>query len=186
MGTDEELIRQHLQGDIGATGALIERHQDLVYNLAWRMLGDAEEARDAAQATFLRALEALGGFRGDCAFTTWLYRVAANTCIARSRQRRQQRQREVPAVDWDPPDQRAPDSLEEVERGERDAHLHRAVTELAEPYRVVIALHYFQQLPVAAVAEVLSLPEGTVKARLFRAQRLLQRKLNPQGERKFR
>ncbi|MCC7261043.1 MAG: RNA polymerase sigma factor [Candidatus Latescibacteria bacterium] len=186
MGTDVQLIQQHLQGDPQATRALIERHQDLVYNLARRLLGDAEEARDAAQETFLRALESLAGFRGDCTFSTWLYRSAANTCIARSRQRRQRRSREVPAADREPADESAPSSLDLVEQGERDEQLHQAVAELAEPYRVVIALHYFQQLTGAEVAQVLEVPEGTVKARLFRAQRLLQRKLNPRGGRKIR
>lgn len=150
------------------------------------MLGDREEARDATQEIFLRALEALPGFRGESALSTWLYRIAANTCIARSSIRRQRRTREVPADDWDHPDERSPSSLELVEKGQRDAVLHQAVSELPEPYRLVIVLHYFQELTGAEVAQVLKVPEGTVKARLFRAQRLLQRKLNSRGERRIR
>lgn len=186
MGTDAQLISRHLQGDQQASQALVERYQDMVYSLAWRMLGGGEEARDAAQEIFLSALEALPGFRGESAFSTWLYRIAANTCIARSRQRRQRRTREVPTEGWDPPDERSPSSLEQVEKGQRDAVLHQAVSELPEPYRLVIVLHYFEELTGAEVAQVLNVPEGTVKARLFRAQRLLQRKLNARGERKYR
>ena len=186
MGTDAHLISKHLQGDRQASQALVERYQDLVYSLAWRMLGDGEEARDAAQEVFLSALEALPRFRGESAFSTWLYRIAANTCITRSKLRRQRRTREVPAEDWDPPDEHSPSSLELVEQGQRDHLLHQAVAELPEPYRLVIVLHYFQELTGAQVAQVLKVPEGTVKARLFRAQRLLQRKLNTRGERKYR
>jgi len=186
VGTEAHLISRHLQGDPQASQALVERYQDLVCGLAWRMLGDAEEARDAAQEAFLNALEALPRFRGESAFSTWLYRIAANTCIARSRQRRQRRAREAPADERDPPDERSPSSLELVEKGQRDALLHQAVSELPEPYRLVIVLHYFEELTGAEVAQVLNVPEGTVKARLFRAQRLLQRKLNTRGERKVR
>jgi RNA polymerase sigma-70 factor (ECF subfamily) len=186
VDSDEQLISRHLRGDREASQALVEQYQGLVYSLAWRMLGDAEEARDAAQETFLCALEALPRFRGECALSTWLYRIAANACITRSRQRRQRRAREVPADEQDPPDERSPTSLERVEQNQRDALLHQAVAELPEPYRLVIGLHYFEDLTIAEVAQVLKVPEGTVKARLFRAQRLLQRKLNAHGERKIR
>lgn len=186
MGTDAQLISRHLQGDQQASQALVERYQDMVYSLAWRMLGDGEEARDAAQEIFLNALEALPRFRGECALSTWLYRIATNACITRSKLRQQRRTREVPAEDWDSPDENSPSSLELVEQEQRDHLLHQAIAELPESYRLVIVLHYFQELTGAQVAQVLNVPEGTVKARLFRAQRLLQRKLNTCGERKYR
>lgn len=181
MSTDTELIRRHLEGDEQASQALIAKYQDMVYNLAWRMLGNGEEARDAAQDTFLSALDSLPGFRGECAFSTWLYRIAVNGCIARSRLRKRRLATEASIDDRNLqvqyPADTSPLSLELVERQERDIRLHRTIAELPEVYRAVIVLHYFQDLAHEEMARVLSIPTGTVKVRLFRARRLLHRKL---------
>lgn len=181
MSTDTELIRRHLEGDSQAAQALIGKYQDMVYGLAWRMLGDGEEARDAAQDIFLSALDALPGFRGEYAFSTWLYRIAVNGCIARSKLRKRRSATEVSvdgrSLQAQYPADGSPSSLDLVERQERDDSLRRAVAELPEVYRTVVVLHYFQDLAYEEIARVLSIPEGTVKVRLFRARRLLQRKL---------
>jgi len=181
VDTDTELVRRHLEGDEVASQTLIERYQDMVYSLAYRMLGDGEEARDASQEVFLNALDSLPGFRGECAFSTWLYRIAANGCIARSRWRKRRRATEVPANDLDREtpglSDDSPSSLDLVELQERNSQLYQAVAELAEEYRMAIVLHYFQGLAYEEVAQALSVPTGTVKVRLFRAKRLLKRKL---------
>ena len=181
MDTDTELVRRHLEGDEGASQTLIQRYQDMVYSLAYRMLGDGEEARDVTQEVFLNALDALPRFRGESAFSTWLHRIAANGCIARSRWRKRRRVTEIPAED---PGREAPDlsddnpsALDLVEELERNSQLHQAVADLAEEYRMVIVLHYFQGLAYEEIAQALSVPIGTVKVRLFRAKRLLKRKL---------
>jgi len=95
MSDDRELIQRHLAGDRKAAAQLIRRHERMVLDLARQLLGPGEEARDAAQEIFLNLLHALPGFRGEAAFTTWLYRIATNTCIARSKQRKQRRDREM-------------------------------------------------------------------------------------------
>ena len=177
MSADSELISRHLQGDQEASRALIEKYQDLVYGLVRQLLGDGEDAEDAAQEIFLRVFDALPKFRGDSAFSTWLYRVAVNGCMARSKKRRRRLAVEAPKAAVQDLAGAAPSSLEAMERRERDERLHQAVARLAEPYRLVITLHYFQGLGYEEVAQVLAVPVGTVKARLFRAKEKLQRSL---------
>ena len=169
---DTELIQKHLEGDEKASQALIETHQGMVYGLACRMLGHGEEAQDAAQDIFLQALNALPRFRGDCAFSTWLYRIAINGCIARNKLKK----RHV-ITEMDQLEDNHPSALEQAALQERDCRLHQAISELGEAYRSVIVLHYFQGLGYGEIAQVLEVPEGTVKVRLFRAKRLLGRKL---------
>lgn len=182
MDEDAELIQKHLAGDRDASRVLVAKHQDAVFGLALRMLGSGEEARDAAQEVFLNVLEGLPGFRGESAFSTWLYRIAVNVCIARSKSRKRRcaaefsldeegKQAVVP-VDGNP------SSQEILERDERDERLHRAIEELAEEYRAVITLHYLQGMAYEQIAQVLEIPMGTVKARLFRAKRGLRRRLH--------
>jgi|GEM_PF-688267 RNA polymerase sigma-70 factor (ECF subfamily) len=181
VSTDTELIRRHLEGDEQASQTLISKYQDMVYNLAWRMLGNGEEARDAAQDIFLMALDSLPKFRGESAFSTWLYRIAVHGCIARSKRRKRRLATEVSVDNQNLQTQyhadNDPSSLEQVERKEQAAQLHQAIAELPEMYRMVIALHYFQELAQDEISQMLSIPTGTVKVRLFRARNLLQRKL---------
>jgi RNA polymerase sigma-70 factor, ECF subfamily len=180
--TDSEpsdgLIRRYLEGDRQAGQEFVRRHADLVYGLACRLCGSVEEAGDAAQETFLNLLQALPGFRGECALTTWIYRIALNTCSARLRQRRRQRARERP-LETEPAADR-PSSLEILEQEERRARLRRAVDQLPAEYRTVVVLHYLQELKYEEIAQMLAVPEGTVKVRLFRARQLLQRRLRSQ------
>ena len=86
---DEDLVRRYLSGDRAAFAALVERHERRVYNLALRMTGREEDARDATQDAFLTVLRKLSSFRGEAAFTTWLHRVTVNACydLLRKRQR---------------------------------------------------------------------------------------------------
>ena len=186
MSDDRQLIQRHLAGDRKAAAQLIRRHERMVLDLATRLLGPGEEARDAAQETFLNLLQALPGFRGEAAFTTWLYRIATNTCIARSKRRRQRRNLEESMETGDIQGAVADGDLssqELLEQRERHAFLRRAIDELAEEYRAVVVLHYLQDMKYEQMAEVLGIPLGTVKVRLFRARRLLQRKLkSKQGE----
>src|SRR5512134_2426810 len=88
-GPDEELVRRYLEGDVQAFGTLVERHERRVYNLALRITGREEDARDATQDALLSALRKLKTFRGEDAFTTWMHRVTVNACydLLRRRQR---------------------------------------------------------------------------------------------------
>ncbi|MFA6108496.1 MAG: RNA polymerase sigma factor [Candidatus Latescibacterota bacterium] len=156
---------------------LVCQHAELVQRLAFRLCNSAEEAREAAQETFLNLLEALPGFRAQCAISTWIYRITVNTCRGRGRRRQIRRTREAP-LDQEPVDDR-PSSQDRLEHEERRAAVRREIDRLPEDYRTVVVLHYLQRLKYEEIAAVLEIPLGTVKIRLFRAKRLLRSSLSP-------
>lgn len=125
------------------------------------------------QEVFIRAWRALPSFRGDSSFSTWLYRIAVNTCLNRRRQLRSQLQ----VVDSEPVLERIQESYGDPIRttieNERNERLWAAVDALPTKYRLVISLFYQQQMSYREIAEMFSLPLGTVKAHLNRARRLL-------------
>ena len=169
--SDDELIRRHLTGDRAAFGALVERHQKRVYNLAFRMLGRPEDASDATQDAFVTAMRKLEGFRGASTFTTWLHRVTVNTCYDALRKR----QREVPVDEEDQPETAAPGDLADESAAAVD--VQRALLEVPEEFRAVLVLHDVQGVPYEAIAEAIGAPVGTVKSRLHRGRVSLARAL---------
>lgn len=166
---DEDLVRLFLQGDRSAFTMLVERHQQRVYNLAFRMLGRAEDAADATQEVFLTCYLKLSGFRGGAAFTTWLHRVAVNACYDALRTR----SRERPAGDEvEPPP--GPDPADASVTG---LDVQRALDTVPEEFRAVVILHDVQGVPYQEIAEALGVPLGTVKSRLHRGRLALARSL---------
>ena len=167
---DDELVRRHLQGDRAAFGELVERHQRRVYNLAYRMLGRQEDALDAAQDTFVTAMRKLGAFRGASAFTTWLHRVAVNTCYDALRKR----SREVLVDEQQDIESGAPDVADSTAAA---VDVQRALLQVPEEFRAVVILHDLQGIPYEAIADALGAPIGTVKSRLHRGRVALARAL---------
>jgi RNA polymerase sigma-70 factor (ECF subfamily) len=185
VGVDDEgLVRQAQRGDQEAFAELVTRHQRYVYNLAYRLLRDVDEAEDLAQEAFLRAWQGLGGFRGEAKFTTWLYRIVTNLCYNRLAGLR--RQLFDVGLDEDdsvamtlPPNEGPPAA---VEAAEQRAFLHRQIAALPAKYRLVITLFYLQEFSYQEIAQVLDLPLGTVKTHLFRARERLKRQIQTSGE----
>lgn len=162
---DRELVRAFAAGDPAAFEQLVSRHEQRVYNLAYRMLGSREDARDATQDAFLAALRALPSFRGDAAFSTWLHRIAINAChdLLRKRQR-------APlageAGDSDP----GPPSPDHAEAAAAAVDVQRALVLVPEEFRAVLVLHDVQDLPYEQIGAILGIPIGTVKSRLHRGR----------------
>jgi RNA polymerase sigma-70 factor (ECF subfamily) len=170
---DEDLVRRSGQGDRSAFGVLVERHQRRVFNLALRMTGREEDARDATQDAFLSALRKLPSFRGEAAFTTWLHRIAVNACydLLRKRQR-------APLLDRMPDHElQPPPSPDSAELTDLSVDVQRALLRVPEDYRIVMILHDVQDQPYEEVARILSVPVGTVKSRLHRGRVALARAL---------
>lgn len=168
---DDELVRHHLAGDPDAFGALVARHRDRVYRLCLRVIGDADDALDASQDTFLNALRNLERFRGDAAFTTWLHRVTVNACYDLLRKRQRQPMLHLVTDDEDGP-VREPgppvaDHADEV-AGTHDAAA--ALTSVPEEFRVALVLADVHDLPYAEIASILEIPVGTVKSRVHRGR----------------
>jgi RNA polymerase sigma-70 factor, ECF subfamily len=170
---DQADVERVLAGDIDAFESIVRRWQSPLINLAYRFCRDRGRAEDLAQEAFLRAYRALGQWRKDAAFSTWLFALATN--LYRSELRR------IPAgivsIDAvsEPKDPRAEDGVLEDE--DRNRSIRRAVFTLPPKYREALNLFYFHEMDVPAAARSLGLPEGTVKARLFRGRELLRGKL---------
>jgi RNA polymerase sigma-70 factor (ECF subfamily) len=176
---DEDLVRRAVDGDRAAFGIIVERHERRVYNLALRMTGRQEDARDATQDAFLTALRKLASFRGEAAFTTWLHRVTVNACYDLLRKRGR-----APLLstleDHDPEPPAWPDHAEATDLS---IDVQRALLAVPEDYRVVMILHDVQDLPYEEVAAIVGIPVGTVKSRLHRGRVALARALGGGPER---
>jgi RNA polymerase sigma-70 factor (ECF subfamily) len=174
---DEVLVRRYLDGDASAFAELVRRHERRVFNVAMRVLGREEDARDATQDAFLSALRKLSGFRGDAAFTTWMHRVTVNACydVLRKRSRSPMLRAVGPEGDETPVEgPPTPDHADEI-AGTTD--VARALARLPVEQRAVLVLHDVQDVPYEEVARILSIPLGTVRSRLHRGRIALAREL---------
>ena len=178
---DEDLVRGYLSGDYGAFAALVERHERRVYNLALRMTGREEDARDATQDAFLTALRKLSSFRGEAAFTTWMHRVTINACYDLLRKRARQ-----PLLDLGDDEHPRPEPTpapDHADATELSIDVQRALLEVPEDFRAVMILHDVQDLPQEEVAAILGIPVGTVKSRLHRGRIALAKAMHLERER---
>lgn len=173
--TERELIERCGRGDPDAFRALFEKYKDMVYSVALRYSGDPAVAQDIAQDTFLKLYTAIGSFRGDSNFDSWLYRLVVNSCFDLKRRTR----RLTPLFDEVLSVMRAPDLsvLDEVLRSELSAHVRGVVDSLAPDQRIVVVLRYTQGLSYDEIAEILGCAPGTIASRLNRAHKILARRL---------
>ena len=185
--TEQELVARAKAGDHAAFEQLIYQNQTRIYNLALRMVGDPDDALDLSQEAFLNAWKGLPSFNGDSAFSTWLYRLASNACLdfLRSKKRRQDTIGSAFSLDdEDAPAPPADQSLrpeERLERKERSAALHRALSNLPHHHRQVLVMRELSGLSYQEISQVLELDLGTVKSRLTRARTALKKLLLTDG-----
>ena len=171
--TDRGLIDRFLGGDQTAFNDLMAAHEDRVFAVCLRMLRDREAALDATQETFITVFRKVGSFAGRSAFSTWLYRVAVNTCY--DSLRRQKRHRADPLPEHlDPPDRASGD---EIAAAELRPDIEVALMEVPIEFRSSIVLVDLEGLSIQNTAEALGVAVGTVKSRLFRGRRILAESL---------
>lgn len=170
---DEADVQKILVGDIAAFENIVRRWQAPLINLAYRFCRDRGRAEEMAQEAFMRAYRALGAWRGDAAFSTWLFALATNSYRSEIR-RIPPRTISIDDV-AEPRDRRVVDPLRLAE--DRDRAVRQAVFTLPPKYREALTLFYFHGMDVSSAARSLGLPEGTVKARLSRGCELLRNKL---------
>ena len=176
---EAQIVQRVLQGDVNAFEKLVLEYEKSVYAITQRMTGNAEDAADMTQETFIKAYNSLSSFRGDSKFSVWLYRIATNVCLdfLRSRSRKPTVSLSVEdddgeEVELDIADEsQSPERL--LERGlTRDA-VRRGLNALSPEYRQILLLREIQGLSYEEIADVLTLEVGTVKARIFRARKRL-------------
>ncbi len=174
-----EIIVKVRSGDADAFEALVLEHQNKVYSLALRMVGNEEDARDMAQEAFIRAFNSLGSFRGESKFSVWLYRLTSNICIDFLRGRAKRRTVSLSREDEDGdegeleiPDERfSPEAG--LERSELREAVRRGLEQLTPEYREILLLREINGLSYDEIGRALNLEEGTVKSRIFRARKKL-------------
>jgi RNA polymerase sigma-70 factor, ECF subfamily len=175
--SDAACVRRLQRGDIDAFEILVRRHEKTIFNLVYRMLGDYDDAAETSQEVFLSAYRAIGQFRGEANFSTWLYRIALNHATTRRKSAalRQKRFVAMDGTDMTDSDQIGP--AETLEKKELRERVQRALSELEPEDATVILLRDLQDVPYEDVARVLKIPVGTVKSRLHRARQALKAKL---------
>jgi RNA polymerase sigma-70 factor (ECF subfamily) len=187
---DSAVVARCRRGDRAALGELVSLYQDRVYGLCLRLCGDREAAADLAQETFVRAVGSIERFDERARFFTWLYRIAVNLSIDRRRRESRRPAVSIDAAGGDGEIQRGgsiaerltgsdPRPDQRAARAEQHRIVAAAVQELDDEFRAVVVLRDIDGLDYAEIAEVLDVPVGTVKSRLFRARMMLREKLRP-------
>jgi RNA polymerase sigma-70 factor (ECF subfamily) len=182
---DQDLVLRVQQGDKNAFDMLVIKYQHKIIQLVNRYVKDPSEAQDVAQESFIKAYRALGNFRGDSAFYTWLYRIAINTAknylVARTRRSSQY---EVDIQDAEQIENapqlhgmETPEGL--LINDEIIAAIKSAIENLPEEMRTAIMLREFEGMSYEEIAEAMSCPVGTVRSRIFRAREAIDNKLTP-------
>ena len=176
---DTQLVKASRHGNQDAFALLVQRHQRRVFNMVMRMLQDYEDASEVTQEAFLAAWQGLPSFRGEARFATWLYRITYHCCLRQLERRK--RERNLQAVieveqilESMHKEQQAEDILE---RRDRQAMVREQMEQLPSQYRMVLILRHLQEMTYEEMADILSMPVGTIKTHLFRARNLLKKRL---------
>ena len=168
---DARLVRETLAGNLKAFEQLVDRYQKQIYNVAYRITGNAADAEDVAQNAFLKAFERLHSFNPRFKFFSWLYRIAVNEAL-----NSEKRQRYHDTLDEST---LAGEAMEE--HVDRDGIIQRCIQRLRPDHRSVLVLRHFEDLSYEEIAETLHLPVKTVRSRLFTARTVLRELLTQQG-----
>lgn len=182
---DAALLARCRKGDMAAFGLLIAKYQDRVYNSILRLCGNCDDAEELCQEAFVKALENLATFRQASGFYTWLFRIAVNLTISRRRRAGRVRFHSLEGNNGEDQDARGPqlpgdvqdDPREQALAGDSRRQVVKALTELDEEFSAVVVLRDIENMNYDQIAQVLEVPVGTVKSRLYRARALLREKL---------
>lgn len=184
---EAELVRKAAAGDGDAFEQLVLSYEKAIYNLCLRMCGNSDDAMDLAQETFLKAWRNLGAFRGDAAFSTWLYRLCSNVCI--DHLRREGKRKVIPLhTEDDDGEERtidvadlAPGPQERLEAADQRQQVADALQSLEPEYREALTLRVIHDMSYADIADVLQVREGTVKSRIARAREKMRQAMEKLG-----
>jgi RNA polymerase sigma-70 factor (ECF subfamily) len=184
---DAALVKAFQAGNKASFDELVLRHKDRLFNLCFRFLGDYQEANDSAQEVFVKIYRSLKGFRLESAFSTWLYRIAVNTCKNKLRSSEYRHKKKMVHLDNPGPLEGSTGALEitddtqspllELERKERLNLIRQAIDSLPPAQKMVVVLRDIEELSYDDIANITGYSLGTVKSRLSRARLDLRRKL---------
>ncbi|HXU09911.1 MAG TPA: sigma-70 family RNA polymerase sigma factor [Blastocatellia bacterium] len=184
---EEDLISRLRARELSAFEELVTHFERPVYSLCFRLLQDAEEARDATQETFLKIYRGLGSFRGEAGLKTWIYRIAINQAMNQQRWWRRRHRDETISLDLTrgesgttigsllPAPSRSPEAL--AISSEREEHVMQALGEIKQEYRIALVLREIEEMSYEEIAATLSISIGTVKSRIARGREELRRRV---------
>ena len=170
---DQVYIEAILNGDANAFTVLVDRYKALVFTLSLRMMKHTEEAEEAAQDTFIKAYKSLNKFKGDSKFSTWIYRVAYNTCLDRLKKNKRQQytveineytEHQVKTID---------NALDQIEAKEKQQAIQDCLALLPSEDSFLLTLYYFEELSLEEIGKIVSLKPNNVKVKLFRSRKKL-------------
>lgn len=166
---DWHLVSLSRAGDTEAFSELVRRHQHVVFNVAQRYMRDMCLAEDMAQEAFLKAFRLLRGFRGECSFRSWMYRVTSSVCLTELNRRRRRGE-----VEFEPHHDVRAEGAEPTDTDFAE-QIRACIPRLPERYATIITLYYLQGVSYEVIAQALEIPMGTLKTWMFRARRQLRR-----------
>jgi RNA polymerase sigma-70 factor (ECF subfamily) len=185
MAATEEIIRRFLDGEEEAFSQIVQTWQGKVYSLAWRMLGNREDAQDIVQETFLSVFKSLRNLRDPARFSTWLYRIALNHCRSRRRSRPSDLSLSEQMFESNGDEERFPSGFPAAPRSGDQLEtldiIRKALAGLSEDHRTAIVLKEYVGLSLEEVASVMECPLSTAKSRLYHGLRDVQRNLKRMG-----
>lgn len=184
---DHDIVSRCRKGDVEAFGILVERHQRKMFNIAYRMTGDYDEAGEIVQEAFLSAFRAIKKFRGEATFTTWMTGIVINHAKNRLKKMRTRAHFEPVSLDdpsdaydgnprFDPPSA-GMSALERLEKKDREEAVQESINSLDEEYREVLILRDIQEFSYEEIGAILKIPDGTVKSRISRARDALRERV---------
>ncbi len=189
---DSGLIAAVRKGDSRAMGLLLSRHQDQVFSHCLRVLRHRQTAEDVAQDAMVKVIQGLDSYDGRSKFSTWMYTIVHNACLSKLRSEKYRRharldtgaapgEEDSPGLGAGLAQGREPDAMSRVELGEAHRRLLDALDRLEDDYRAILLLRDSRGLDYEQIAEILAVPVGTVKSRLFRAREALRREIENQS-----
>lgn len=186
MTTNDEhiIINQIIEGDSKAFALLVNRYKDLVFTLTIRMLKNREEAEEVSQDTFIKVYKSLSKFKGDSKFSTWIYKVAYNTCLDRIK-RNKRHMNEVAIDEFTEHQVKTIDNaLDTLERDEQQQTIQDCLQLLPSEDSFLLTLFYFEDLSLEEISKIVGIEANTVKVKLFRSRKklasILKQRLEPE------
>lgn len=174
--SDTELLARAAEGDHDAFTQVMRAHEDRIFSVCLRIMGSREAALDVVQDTFLTVFRKSAQFKGKSAVGTWIYRIAVNTCYDHLRKAKRRPVEPMPDY-YDPADEAAED---EVDSAGIRPDIREALMRITREFRAAVVLSDIEGMPLPEVAQVLGVPVGTVKSRVFRGRRQLAELLGNQ------
>jgi RNA polymerase sigma factor (sigma-70 family) len=173
LTTDQQLIEKTLRGDTSSFGKLVERYQDFVFTIAYRIMKVREEAEEVAQDSFIKAYESLNSFRGESKFSSWLYSIAYRKALDALRKNKKYKASEIIDDITEGEVSGIEDALHYLEDEERKKAIQDCILKLAEDEATIITLYYFQDQSVREISTITGLSEDNIKVKLYRSRKKL-------------